>query len=316
MLTQNHDSKDPHHIAILLCTMQGVTYLSEQLDSIIDQEHKSWRIWASDDGSSDGTLSVLDGYQEKLGQEKISIKNGPSAGFVANFLSLTCLDDIKADYYAYADQDDIWEANKLTRALECLQNTPKGVPALYCSRTRYVDANNNEIGLSRVYKRQPIFANALVQSIGGGNTMVFNDAARQLLQAAGRHVDVISHDWWVYMVVSGSGGKVIFDPVASVRYRQHDDNLVGGNTSLIAGFERMKMVAGGRLKSWNDTNLTALHSIRSLLTQENQTLFDEFSRSRSRGLYSRLRGVIKSGVYRQTFFGNLGLIAASIFKKL
>lgn len=316
MPTITRDSKGPPSIAILLCTMQGATYLPEQIDSIIGQDHKSWSIWASDDGSSDGTLSVLDDYREKLGHEKVSIKSGPSKGFVANFLSLTCLEDIKADYYAYSDQDDIWEANKLSRALEHLQNTPKDVPALYCSRTRYVDETNNEIGLSRIYKRQPDFANALVQSIGGGNTMVFNDAARQLLHAAGRHVDVISHDWWVYMVVSGCGGKVIFDPAASVRYRQHDDNLVGGNTSVIAGFERMKMVAGGRLKSWNDANLAALLSIRSLLTQENQNLFDEFTQSRSKGLYSRLRGVVRSGVYRQTFFGNLGLIVASIFKKL
>ena len=316
MLSQNHDSKDPHHIAILLCTMQGATYLPEQLDSIIDQEHKSWSIWASDDGSSDGTLSVLDDYQETLGREKISIKRGPSSGFVANFLSLTCHEDIRAEYYAYADQDDIWETNKLARALECLQKIPKDVPALYCSRTRYVDALNKEIGLSRWYKKPPNFANAMVQSIGGGNTMVFNDAARQLLRTAGNHVEVISHDWWVYMVVSGCGGKVIFDPAASVRYRQHDRNLVGGNTSLLAGFERMKMVAGGRLKFWNDANLAALESIKNLLTQENQKLFDEFSESRSKGMYSRLQGIVKSGVYRQTFLGNLGLIAASIFKKL
>ena len=316
MHTKTRDSQGPPSVAILLCTMQGATYLSEQIESIVSQDHKLWSIWASDDGSSDGTLSILDHYQEKLGREKLRTKSGPANGFVANFLSLTCLEDIKADYYAYADQDDIWEANKLSRALEHLQNIPKDVPALYCSRTRYVDETNNEIGLSRIYKRQPEFANALVQSIGGGNTMVFNDAARQLLLAAGSQVDVISHDWWVYMVVSGCGGKVIFDPVASVRYRQHDDNLVGGNTSVIAGFERMKMVAGGRLRSWNDANLAALQSIKSLLTQANQNLFDEFSQSRSKGLYSRVRGVIRSGVYRQTFFGNLGLIAASIFKKL
>jgi glycosyltransferase involved in cell wall biosynthesis len=316
MLTETRDPESPPNIAILLCTMQGATFLSEQMDSIVSQDHKSWSIWASDDGSSDGTLSLLENYRATLGHEKVSIKTGPSKGFVANFLSLACHKDIKTDYYAFADQDDIWEANKLARAVECLQTIPQNVPALYCSQTLYVDELNNEIGLSRRYKKPPNFANALVQSIGGGNTMVFNEAACQLIRAAGSHVEVISHDWWLYMVVSGCGGKVIFDPVALVRYRQHDDNLVGGNTSLIAGFERMKMVAGGRLKAWNDANLTALQSIRNLLTQENQLLFDEFSQSRNKGLFSRLRGIIKSGVYRQTSFGNLGLIAASIFKKL
>jgi glycosyltransferase involved in cell wall biosynthesis len=316
MLTKTDDPKGRPNIAILLCTMQGEAYLSEQIDSIVNQDHKSWAIWVSDDGSTDATLTILDRYQEIHGREKISVKKGPAAGFVANFLSLTCDEDIKADYYAFADQDDIWETYKLTRALAYLQNLPKGVPALYCSRTRYVDALNNEIGLSPWYKRPAGFANALVQSIGGGNTMVFNDAACQLIRAAGSHVEVVSHDWWVYMVVSGCGGKIIFDPVAPVRYRQHDGNLIGGNASLIAGLERMKMVAGGRLRLWNDANLAALKSIKYLLSQENQKLFAEFSESRSKGIYSRFQGVLRSGVYRQTFFGNLGLVVASIFKKL
>jgi len=316
MLIKNKDFTNQPNIAILLCTMQGVNYLPEQIDSIVGQLYNSWTIWASDDGSNDGTLSVLDHYKSKLGPQKLSVTKGPSAGYAANFLSLTCREDIKADYFAYADQDDIWEPNKLTRALECFQSIPKNVPALYCSRTRYVDALNKEIGLSRSYKRQPNFRNALVQSIGGGNTMVFNEAARKLICIAGSNVDVVSHDWWVYLVVSGCGGKVIFDPIASVRYRQHDCNLIGGDSSLIAGFKRAKMVAGGRLKSWNDSNLTALQSIKILLSHENQKIFDEFSESRSKGIYSRLKGLIRSGVYRQTWFGNLGLLAASIFNKL
>jgi glycosyltransferase involved in cell wall biosynthesis len=308
--------EDPSSIAILLCTMHGANFLREQIDSIVKQKHKSWTIWASDDGSSDGTLSILDRYQKILGHEKVSIQRGPSLGFVANFLSLTCREDIKAAYYAFSDQDDIWEEDKLARALEYLQTIPKDIPALYCSRTRYVDALNKEIGFSRWHKRPPNFANALVQSIGGGNTMVFNDAACQLLRLAGSQFNVPSHDWWVYMVVSGCGGQVIFDPVATVRYRQHDDNIVGGDTNLIAGYARMKMVGRGRLKSWNDANLTALQSIRNLLTHTNQKLFDEFSTSRSQGTYARLRGLIRSGVHRQTLLGNIGLLTASFFNKL
>ena len=310
------DLADPSSIAILLCTMHGATFLREQIDSIVKQKHKSWTIWASDDGSSDGTLSILNRYQRKLGPKKVSIQKGPSLGFVANFLSLTCRADIKAAYYAFSDQDDIWEEDKLARALERLQTIPKDVPALYCSRTRYVDALNKEIGFSRYHKRPPDFANALVQSISGGNTMVFNDAACQLLRLAGSQFNVPSHDWWVYMVVSGCGGQVIFDPVASVRYRQHDNNLVGGDANLIAMLARMKMVGRGRLKVWNDANLTALQSIRNLLTHKNQQLFDEFSKSRNKGIYSRLRGVIRSGVHRQTLFGNIGLLTASFFNKL
>jgi len=86
----------------------------------------------------------------------------PAEGFVANFLSLTCKASIEADYYAYSDQDDVWESDKLERAVRWLQTVPENIPALYCSRTRLVDAENNEIGLSPLFSKPPSFANALI----------------------------------------------------------------------------------------------------------------------------------------------------------
>src|SRR5665647_790661 len=69
------------NVAILLCTMQGQHYLREQLDSILWQSHVSWSIWASDDGSDDGTHAILDKYQSKLGKSRLSIGLGPAKGY-------------------------------------------------------------------------------------------------------------------------------------------------------------------------------------------------------------------------------------------
>ncbi len=77
--------------------------------------------------------------------------SGPAEGFAANFVSLTCNDTIQADFYAYSDQDDIWEADKLARSVQWLQTLPADVPGLYCSRTRLVDADNHEIGFSPLF---------------------------------------------------------------------------------------------------------------------------------------------------------------------
>jgi glycosyltransferase involved in cell wall biosynthesis len=303
-------------VAILLCTLQGIAHLSEQLDSICHQGHKSWSIWASDDGSDDGTLAVLDDYQKKLGESRLTIFQGPGQGFAANFLSLTCNVQIQADYYAYSDQDDVWDANKLARALECLNGLPRHMPALYCSRTLNVDVNNRKIGLSRHHTKKSDFANALVQSIGGGNTMLFNDAARQLLLTAGADIRVVSHDWWAYMLISGCGGHVLFDNQALVRYRQHEKNLVGSSSGWSAGLTRARLMIGGTFKMWNDVNLLALQSMRTHLTLENQHRFDAFSKARQSGFFSRLAGLTRSGVHRQTLMGNIGLVAASIFNKI
>ena len=303
-------------VAILLCTYQGQQYLHEQLNSFVSQTHKNWELWVSDDGSKDGTHVILAEAVKDWAPGKISVHNGPQEGFCANFLSLTCHVDIKADYYAYSDQDDIWKSEKLARAVAALKTVPPGVPALYCSRTRVVDADDKPICMSPLFDKTPSFANALMQNIGGGNTMVFNEAARQLLIAAGDQVKVVVHDWWAYLLITGCGGQVFYDPIPTVRYRQHCSNLVGMSSSWPARLKRIVLMLQGRLREWNDLNVAALQSVHGRLTPRNQEVLNQFMVARQLPLHQRLVGLMRAGVYRQTLYGKLGLIAAAVFNKI
>lgn len=303
-------------VAILMCTMQGQHFLAEQLNSIATQTHPSWVVWASDDGSNDFTHDILEYYQAHWSAERIVIHEGPAEGSMANFLSLTCRADIDADYFAYADQDDIWESDKLERAVAWLETVPPDVPALYGSRTQLVDSRNQHLGYSPLFRRAPSFRNALVQNIAGGNTMVFNRAARDLLRLAGEDVKAVTHDWWAYMVVTGCGGRVHYDPNPTVRYRQHDNNLIGANQSWAARMQRLWLLVQGRFRRWNEANTESLQSIRHLLTPESRGLLDEFQALRNARLIDRIAGLRRSGLYRQTLLGNLGLYAAALIKRL
>ena len=307
---------DVPKVAILLCTYHGQHYLADQLESFAAQTHANWEVWASDDGSQDDTHAILKKYQAKWDSGRLSVHFGPSEGFVANFLSLTCKANIKADFYAYSDQDDIWEADKLDRAISALQAVPPHVPALYCSRTNLVDVSNRSIGFSPLFTKPPSFVNALIQNIGGGNTMVFNNAARALLREAGDDVEVVTHDWWAYMVVIGCGGKVFYDPYPSVRYRQHDNNLVGMNSGWRARLIRIRMLFQGRFRQWNSQNIRALERVRSKLEPEHQAALDTFAQASDQWLLPRLVGLKRAGIYRQSFLSNLGLVMAAIFKKI
>ncbi len=303
-------------VAVLMCTMQGQQFLAEQLNSIATQSHPRWAIWASDDGSDDHTHAILEYYQSHWGEDRISIHDGPAEGSTANFLSLTCRADIDADYFAYADQDDIWEADKLERAVNWLKTVPEDVPALYGSRTLLVDARNQHIGYSPLFEREASFRNALVQSIAGGNTMVFNRAARDLLRRAGENVEAVTHDWWAYMLVTGCGGQVHYDPYPTVRYRQHGANQFGSNADIRAQLRRMRLLLQGRFRGWVDANLRALERVRDQLTPENQLVLDEFVRARQRRLPMRLLGLRRAGIFRQTRLGNLGITAAALINRL
>jgi glycosyltransferase involved in cell wall biosynthesis len=304
------------NVAILLCTMQGHAFLPEQLDSIEGQKHASWSVWASDDSPDHKTRAILTAYQARLGPDRLSIQLGPRKGFAANFLSLACNDRISADYFAYADQDDIWESDKLERAVQWLQTVPEHVPALYCGRTRKVDESNQELGFSPLFTRPPGFANALVQSIASGNTMVFNRAARHLLQIAGPSLPVAAHDWWTYLLVSGAGGQVLYDPLPTVRYRQHEDNLIGTKGHWRKRLAHGRMLLRGNFRKWNEINITALQTMRPHLTADNQIRLDAFAKARDAGLFTRVVAKRRAGVYRQSWFGNLGLMAAVVLKRI
>jgi Glycosyltransferases involved in cell wall biogenesis len=303
-------------VAILLCTYNGEAFLVEQLQSIREQSWTNWQLWVSDDGSQDGTVALLQKTQEEWGEEKMKIRFGPRHGVATNFLALATAQEIDADYYAYCDQDDIWQPDKLRRALKTLRDVADETPALYGTRTLLIDEHGTKFGASPFFDKKPSFANALVQCIAGGNTMVFNRAARKLLCFAGSDINIPAHDWWTYLLVSGCGGTVIYDGFPSVLYRQHGDNQVGSNRSFNAQWMRASRLWQGDFCTWNERNIHELEAVSDLLTEKNQKMLEQFDRLRKVPLGKRLRLFWRSGLYRQTLGGNLGLLAAVVAGKL
>jgi len=303
-------------VTVLMCTYNGERFLAQQLDSIARQTYSVWNVVVSDDGSTDSTLEILHQYSESWGEGKLTVRQGPKRGFAANFMSVTCDDPIKSQFYAWADQDDIWQDNKLEIALQLLQTLPTDIPTLYCARTELVSDTGAVIGRSPLFARPASFSNALVQSISGGNTMVFNQVARELFQLAGSHLNIVSHDWWAYLLVSGAGGQVFYDPSPTILYRQHQANLIGSNSGVLARIMRLRMMFSGRFRGWKQQNIAALDSVRAQLSHESQLTLEQFKKARSARVFARFIWLKRSRVYRQTRWGNLGLILAAVFNRI
>ena len=124
-----------------MCALNGEAYVKEQLDSIKNQDYKNWKLYVSDDGSSDQTLNILKDYQNRWGKSILHILKGPGQGFQSNFLSLITSKKIKADLYFLSDQDDIWMSHKLSHTIKKLSQFDHANPLLYCGRTTYVSSN-------------------------------------------------------------------------------------------------------------------------------------------------------------------------------
>ena len=324
-----------------MCTLNGALYLPAQLQSFVDQTHQDWGLWVSDDGSSDDTRAVLERFARAHPGRDVRIGAGPGQGVAANFLSLLADPALPPGAtVAFADQDDVWLPHKLTHALCGLGRivaTP-GQPAVYASRTLLTDAQGQVRGTSPYHRRPPGFGNALVQNILGGNSIVLNPAAVELLrrtvpfalqgqghktgplpfalqgpaqgpgQGRGRGQGVPFHDWWVYLVLTGAGGAVLNDLRPGLLYRQHQANVLGTSGGLRAGLARLGQITSGTYADWIGRNIAALQAMSALLapdvlTPDHRTMLDRFAALRAAGTLTT-QALRELGIYRQTAGGD------------
>jgi glycosyltransferase involved in cell wall biosynthesis len=315
MVGPTHNTSDPL-VLILMGTFNGEKYIREQLDSIAGQTHKNWRLVISDDGSTDQTLGIAKKWASEVGVDRVEFRQGPKKGFAQNFLSMACDSKSRADYYAFCDQDDVWKSNKLEVAINYLNSADSlGEPCLYCGRTQYVDEQLEVLEYSPLFLKPPGFKNALVQSLAGGNTMVFNQRLKDALEKAG-NVPAISHDWWLYQLVTGMDGHVYYDRQAYVLYRQHREALIGGNTSVLSRFGRLRMALRGEFRRYTDHSIACLKRAQNLLTLVNRQTLEMFEYLRSASLLRRMIGFSELGLYRQTPLGQMGLMVFGTINKI
>jgi glycosyltransferase involved in cell wall biosynthesis len=302
-------------VVILLAVFNGAQHLGAQLNSYLTQTHSAWRLIASDDGSVDATIEIFREFAEKHPAHGLKIVSGPQCGFAQNFLHLLRVAGPDANIVALSDQDDIWLPDKLSRGVSALAAEPENVPALYCARTQIVAPDLTPITLSRHWRRPFGFANSLVQNVAAGNTILLNRAALDIVQSA-FPADIAAHDWWLYQVIAGAGGKVIWDEKPVLLYRQHAANEMGRNDTPLAMIARLRQIASGGFREWNGRNYRSLFASRTLLTDENKAILQEFANMRGAGLMARLSGLLRSRVYRQTLAGTLALWIAAFFRRL
>jgi len=303
-------------VSVLMGTLNGARYLDGQIASIAAQTWPAIDLHVSDDGSHEGTLAALTAWQSRWSKGRFTLRRGPRDGFAENYRSLITDAGLEADYTAFADQDDEWLPDKLATAVTALDRVEAGRPGLYCGRTLLIDEVGKQIGLAPLRPRPPAFANALVQSIAGGNTMVLNRAGLAVLAEASRRTGFVSHDWWAYLIVSGAGGRVHYDPVPRVRYRQHEGNLVGSNRGLAARMQRLRLLADGRFADFMARNLRGLEACRDLLDAEARHRLDAMLVARAQPGLRCLGPLRGAGVFRQTRAEQVVMLAAGVFGRL
>jgi len=101
-------------VDIILPNYNSEIYISETIDSVINQTFKNWKLIIIDDNSNNQTKEVLKNYIKHPNIDIIWLEKNKGPAFCRNF----AIKNSKSQYVAFIDSDDIWEEEKLSKQLE------------------------------------------------------------------------------------------------------------------------------------------------------------------------------------------------------
>lgn len=214
--------------SVALCTYNGARYIAEQLNSIICQSVPPSQIVVSDDGSTDGTIIIVNKLLSDCGIEYKFLSNNSEHGVTPNFQN--AISNCTYPIVFTSDQDDVWMKNKAEVMLHFFDNQPKVM--LCFSDGELVDSDLQiygcslwkSVGLSnKMLKQQDWFHYLLKSCLVTGAAMAFR---KDFYESVGSIPKEWIHDGWLsWAAVARSG--LCPCPSKLFLYRQHTDNVVG-----------------------------------------------------------------------------------------
>ena len=229
---------------VLLAAYNGEQFISQQLQTVLNQTNKPYKILINIDQSDDKTESIVQDYAKKNPEIQILNLNKRFGSAAANFINLIINVDLTdIDYIALADQDDIWKEDKFEKAIQKLEQGFDG----YSSNVQaFWEDGRKKI----ILKNQPQKKfDHLFESAGPGCTFVLTKELALKLQQFlknGRFNQLDNyHDWLIYAFARTQGFKWHIDSYPSVDYRQHATNFFGANVGNKAFISRVQRVLSG-----------------------------------------------------------------------
>lgn len=301
--------KDQVHI--VLATYNGENYLREQMDSLLAQTHSNLIIEVCDDGSRDGTVDLVKEYQAR--DERVHLHQNPhNLGYVKNFLE--GMRRSRAPYIMLCDQDDIWRRDKVEVTLDAMQQAEKegteGPVLVFTNAMNFDSSSGEDKGLfhesSRLDVKKVDTAHLFMENKCIGCTMMMNREVLAYLDELPEEIRV--HDWWLALICSHFG-SIVYLPEATLRYRQHEGNMIGGSSysrylkkRLAHGKEQRKA-----LQQTYQQGAAFCRVFQKRMNPEQLALARCFAGMEQAGWFGRRYRMIRYGFTKSGWIRNIGL---------
>lgn len=212
-----------------MATYNGERYLAEQIESIQAQTFRDWKLLIRDDGSTDNTRQIIEGFVAS--DSRISFINPDSTenlGVIKSFYAL--VKHGRADYYFFSDQDDVWLPEKLELTLAEAQKHDPNQALMVYTDLKVVNQNlevlNESMIRSQSHHANTEFIQELTENTVTGGTAMINHALAERWTVT---EDILMHDWYLALLATAFGKLVYIDRPTEL-YRQHDNNVLGART--------------------------------------------------------------------------------------
>ena len=218
-------------LAVLMATYNGEKYICQAIESIMHQNYDDYCLYIHDDGSSDSTEKIIGEYEREF-PDKIKVIEGKTFQHSANNNFMYMLSMVQADWYMFADQDDVWNSDKIEIMMQIAKKENENhAPVLLFSDMIVVGSDLHVISDSfmsycSINPRRTKLNQVISENIAAGCTCLFNNSlAKQTLRLENTS-SLFHHDWWLVCVASATG-KIVYVDKALIKYRQHSNNEVG-----------------------------------------------------------------------------------------
>lgn len=201
----------PASISCIVPVYNGARYVAEALDSILAQTLRPTEIIVVDDGSTDTTAEVVNGYAQAVTYLR-QANAGPASARNRGIAIAT------GDFLTFLDADDIWHAEKLERQMTALNANPAAGICITYVQNFWVD----ELAVERERMRDHPFAKPIL-----GYVCQCLLARRSVFDAVGTFNEAKrigeDTDWFMRAELAGVVKQIVTDPL--VYRRIHDQNI-------------------------------------------------------------------------------------------
>lgn len=219
-------------VSVVLCTYNGEKYIDEQVKTICGQSYSNLEIIIVDDASTDNCYNILMTHAAIDGRIRL-FKNEENIGFNLNFNKACSL--ATGQFIAIADQDDVWEPNKIEVLLNEIKKENETV-MVYSTSARFTigkKPSTRSIRLVNFFEGNDIKKLFLFNSISGHNMLI----RKKLVAASIPFPANIYYDWWL-AIIACSIGKIRHVPEILVWHRMHESNITGAAKPILPFYKQ------------------------------------------------------------------------------